>query len=48
MILHTVLLVALAPLIQGLLLFGPAYLLTRWISKRLPEGRLKQVLFKRI
>lgn len=44
----TVLLVILAPFVQLLLLFLPAAILTRWLSKRLPEGRLKRILFFRI
>jgi hypothetical protein len=46
--LHTVILVTLAPLIQLLLLLLPAAYLSHKISKRLPEGRLKRILFMRL
>jgi hypothetical protein len=45
---HTVLLVTFAPLIQLLLLFLPAYLLSRLVGRRMRSGRLKRFLFKRL
>lgn len=45
---HTIALVAFAPLVQLLLLFLPAALLSGWVAKKLPEGRLKRILFFKI
>jgi len=45
---HTILLVTFAPLIQSVLLFLPAALVARGISRYLPEGRLKRILLLRL
>lgn len=45
---HTIALVVLAPLVQLVLLFLPAAILAGWLAKRLPEGRLKRILFFRL
>lgn len=44
---HTISLVAFAPLVQLPMLVAAAYG-ARWLSKRLPEGRLKRVLYYKI
>lgn len=43
---HTVLLVLIAPL-TNLVLFGTAAWCAHALAKRLPEGRLKRILFKK-
>jgi hypothetical protein len=44
---HTVLLVSLAPL-TNLVLFGGAAWGAHWLGKKLPEGRVKRILFSRV
>lgn len=45
---HTIALVIVAPLVQLVLLFLPAAIGAGWLAKKLPEGRLKRILFFRI
>ena len=44
---HTVLLVLIAPLVN-VVLFGSAAWGAYWLGNRLPEGRLKRILFSRV
>lgn len=44
---HTVMLVLIAPL-TNLVLFGTAAWGAHALSKRIPEGRLKRLLFKKL
>ena len=44
---HTVLLVAISPLVN-LVLLGSAWWVAHRLSARIPEGRLKQILYKKL